>query len=178
MKRMMEGIRKVVTMVVLFTAVIILSGYIARTAVGVGLAHIRGDSMDPSLKEGQVYMYTERSPVERYDVVLSDFADDGGSKVLVKRVIGIPGDDLAVIHGKLYINKMYLEEPYVVHEHPEFDTESFRRSLGPEEYFLMGDNRDESMDSRNELGIVHKDNIIGVLKRDVTKLKKGVENNE
>lgn len=178
MKKVMKGLGQIMIMVGAFAIVIVTSAVIARSTVGLGLAYVRGDSMEPNLKEGQVYMYTERSPIKRYDIVLSEFADSSGSKILVKRVIGVPGDDLAVIEGDLYINKLHYEEVYIAEESPEFEKESFRKKLGPKEYFLMGDNRDHSMDSREELGIVHKDNIKGVLKRDLTKLKKGVEDNE
>ena len=178
MKKVIKGMGLGLSITLALSVIAISSLVIAQTILGIGLAHVKGDSMDPSLKDGQVYMFAKRSSIKRYDIVLSGMDNTQEGKIIVKRVIGLPGDDLAVIDGKLYINNMYYEEPYVVHDSPVFETDVFRINLGEDEYFLMGDNRDHSTDSRDELGVVHKDQIRGVLKRDLTKLKDGVKSNE
>ena len=82
---------------------------------------------------------------------------------LVKRVIGLPGETLEVRHGEVYINGHKLDEPYVIHsDSVEIDG---RDNFGPveipeEHFFLMGDNRDNSNDSRF-WGVAARESLIG-----------------
>jgi signal peptidase I len=79
---------------------------------------------------------------------------------LVKRVIGVPGDEVAIARGQVWINGQRLDEPYV-HGLPT-DCTRFcgPRVLGPDQYYMMGDNRPQSGDSRS-FGPVAEDEIIG-----------------
>jgi len=93
---------------------------------------------------------------ERGDIIVLEDPRDPGID-LIKRVIGLPGDTFEIIQGKVFINGHLLEEPYI--------KAPWRGSLPevtipPGEYFVMGDNRDNSQDSRS-LGLVPKDLIIG-----------------
>lgn len=93
---------------------------------------------------------------ERGDiVVLQDPRDP--SVDLIKRVIGLPGDQFEIIQGKVFINGFLLEEPYIKSPWRGSLPET---TIPPGEYFVMGDNRDNSQDSRS-LGLVPKDLIIG-----------------
>jgi len=84
--------------------------------------------------------------------------DEGGT--YLKRVIGLPGDKIAEAHGFIYVNGKKLDEPYVpTSERPVFETKSWPR-LGKNEYFMMGDNRSESCDSRT-WGPVERSAFIG-----------------
>ena len=78
---------------------------------------------------------------------------------LIKRVIGLPGETVEIVGGKVYINDLLLEEPYITA--PWNDTKP--KILIPEgEYYVLGDNRDNSLDSRSsQVGLVPKDLIIG-----------------
>ncbi|MCC6382595.1 MAG: signal peptidase I [Dehalococcoidia bacterium] len=78
---------------------------------------------------------------------------------LIKRVIGLPGEALEIVQGKVYINGRYLEEPYI--KSPwHFDKP--KQVIPPGEYFVMGDNRDNSLDSRSpQVGLVPREMIIG-----------------
>ena len=84
--------------------------------------------------------------------------DEGGT--YLKRVIGLPGDKVAERDGFVYVNGKKLNEPYVpTSERPGFETKSWPR-LGKNQYFMMGDNRSESCDSRT-WGPVQRSAFIG-----------------
>ena len=76
---------------------------------------------------------------------------------VIKRVVGMPGDALEIRHGSVYIDGKRLNEPYV-EQRDDFTYPEV--TLGPEEYFLMGDNRAHSGDSRL-WGPVPRQNIVG-----------------
>ncbi len=106
-----------------------------------------------------------RAP-KRDDVIVFEYPKDE-SIDFIKRVIGLPGDKLQVINKQVYINGKALDEPYAYHGDPEIipGNESPRDNFGPivvpkGEYFMMGDNRDFSNDSRF-WGFVKKDLILG-----------------
>jgi signal peptidase I len=93
---------------------------------------------------------------ERGDiVVLQDPRDP--SVDLIKRVIGLPGETVEIVNGVVFVNGLMLEEPYITE--PWHYTGS-QVVLGSDEYFVMGDNRDNSKDSRS-VGAIPKDLIIG-----------------
>lgn len=76
---------------------------------------------------------------------------------LIKRIIGLPGEEVEIVDGVTYINGKQLNESYI-----NFDGGSYGPYVVPEgEYFMMGDNRPNSLDSRFELGTVPRENIIG-----------------
>jgi signal peptidase I len=90
-------------------------------------------------------------------VVLKDPADPGTD--LIKRVVGMPGETLEIVDGHVYINDMLLMEPYIKQE---WDGSSDKISIPENYYFVMGDNRNNSKDSRNpQIGLIHKDLLIG-----------------
>jgi signal peptidase I len=115
-------------------------------------------SMKPTLLIGDYFFadktYANTKNVERGDVIIFEFPKDH-SKIFIKRVIGLPGDHLEIKGKQVYINKALLEEAYVIHTDDRIFDASFgpRDNLGPilvpdNSYFVLGDNRDESNDSR------------------------------
>jgi len=134
--------------------------------------YIGSESMDPTLHgcEGctndrlliNKLAYDTKAP-KRGDIALFD-DQQGGEKTLIKRVVGIPGDELELRNGKLSVNGEPLQEPYVKNDpckpgYPK--TCSFGPVTVPEDhYFMMGDNRTRSTDSRF-FGPVPEDDIIG-----------------
>jgi signal peptidase I len=82
-----------------------------------------------------------------------------GGETFVKRIIGLPGETIAERRGTIYINERQLNEPYLVPDR-RGDGNTPARVLGEDQFFMMGDNRQSSCDSR-EWGPVPRENLIG-----------------
>ena len=120
---------------------------------------IEGTSMEPTLVNGDIVLLTKSSNFRRGE--LCGFT--WNNKLLIKRVIGIPGDWIEMdTDGTIYLNGEKLDEPYTSHlSMGECDLE-FPYQVPQEQYFVLGDMRESSIDSRNTLiGCVKKDQIIG-----------------
>ena len=142
------------TMVVAKTIIvtILLAFAVACGLQGRDSLVLQGTAMLPSFKEGQRIRVKrfdrfEEPDVKRGDVVVFLFPDDP-SKSHVKRLIGLPGDTVEIREGKVIINDNELNEPYV-----DSRLNLSRRSqapifVRPNYYYVLGDNRDNSSDSR------------------------------
>ncbi|HAM71494.1 MAG TPA: signal peptidase I [Verrucomicrobiales bacterium] len=108
---------------------------------------VSGDSMLPTLLDGTVHLAYRRAyrghPPERGDIVLINIA--GGRQILVKRIIGLPGDRFSIREGEVLINGESLAEPYIHHPNRSWNLPEI--ILRPEEYFFIGDNRSMDMAS-------------------------------
>ncbi|MFN0095207.1 MAG: signal peptidase I [Dehalococcoidia bacterium] len=147
---------------------------------------VDGTSMFPTLEDGQflivnklVYSEVDVEKLSRF-IPFLDAGDDPKRNVfhgpqrgeivvlqdprkpdtdLIKRVIGLPGDTIEIIDGKVYINDYYLEEPYIKRT---WHYTGPRTVIPPGHFFVMGDNRDNSLDSRSPLvGLVPEELMIG-----------------
>ncbi len=123
---------------------------------------VDGVSMDPFLKTGEVavlnkIVYSVENP-KRGDVVVVKYPGDPEHKRYVKRVIGLPNEKITVADGVVKINGKRLIENYLPQDTPT--TKDGNRQLGGDEYFLMGDNRPNSNDSRY-FGPAEKRFIVG-----------------
>ena len=120
---------------------------------------IEGTSMEPTLVNGDIVLLTKTTTFSRGDICGFSW----NNKILVKRVIGIPGDWIEMdADGTLYLNGEKLDEPYAQQiAFGECDLE-FPFQVPQEQYFVLGDMRESSIDSRNTLvGCVENDQIIG-----------------
>ena len=120
---------------------------------------IEGTSMEPTLVNGDVVLLTKTTSFDRGE--LCGFS--WNNKLLIKRVIGIPGDWIEIdTDGTVYLNGEKLNEPYAEQlSVGECDLE-FPFQVPQEQYFVLGDMRESSIDSRNTLiGCVAKDQIVG-----------------
>ena len=120
---------------------------------------IEGKSMEPTLVNGDIVLLTKTVNFDRGE--LCGFS--WNNKLLIKRVIGIPGDWIEIdTDGTVYLNGEMLEEPYAQQlALGECDLD-FPYQVPQEEYFVLGDMRESSIDSRNTLiGCVEKDQIVG-----------------
>ena len=120
---------------------------------------IEGTSMEPTLHNGDIVLLMKTTRFSRGD--LCGFT--WNNKLLIKRVIGVPGDWIEIdTDGTIYLNGEQLEEPYVTSKaFGECDLE-FPFQVPQEQYFVVGDMRESSIDSRNTLiGCIPKDQIVG-----------------
>ena len=120
---------------------------------------IEGTSMEPTLSNGDIVLLTKTTRFSRGD--LCGFT--WNNKLLIKRVVGLPGDWIEIdTDGTIYLNGDKLDEPYVQQMAlGECDLE-FPFQVPPAQYFVVGDMRESSIDSRNSLiGCVAKDQIVG-----------------
>lgn len=98
-------------------------------------------------------------PVQRLDIVAFRFPPDP-SQTFVKRVIGLPGEVVEIRHGQVFIDGRKLEEPYLVRENHRLRDNFGPVQVPPDHYFVLGDNRDNSADSRY-WGFVPRANVVG-----------------
>jgi signal peptidase I len=112
---------------------------------------VEGTSMQPQLVDQErifvnrfIYRFKD---VRRGDIVVFWFPRDR-SKSFIKRVVGVPGDHVEILHGVVYVNGKRIVEPYL---RPEFqDYRSFQKAVVPAgQYFVLGDHRNSSNDSRS-----------------------------
>ena len=123
-----------------------------------------GPSMNPTFKDQDIVILNKFHyhlfDIKRFDIVSLKY---DGTKYLIKRVIGMPGDKVEYKDNKLFINGKEKKEDFLAED---IITEDFSlTSLGYEEipegmYLVLGDNRQDSMDSR-EIGLIKEEDIIG-----------------
>lgn len=141
--------------------VLLVVGTMIHLYVGT-LFIVDGESMEPNFHSGQYILvnrwkYNFGTPT-RGDAVVLRFPGDPEHKKYIKRIIGLPGEQVEIKDGAVYINGQKLNEPYIpagVLTEPDLT-----KDLGSDDYFLLGDNRDNSSDSRI-WGICPKRDLIG-----------------
>lgn len=119
---------------------------------------VHGDSMYPALKNGQflrMKTYQKDQEVKRGQIVAIKTKIRGKECLLIKRVIGLPGDYLKEADGKLFLNGKCVEKSKAM------QGETFEVDISDGQLFVMGDNRKHSLDSR-ELGLLEISNIVAV----------------
>lgn len=124
-----------------------------------------GNSMADGLKNGQEILIDKLSyelrDVKRYDVIVYHSELSGEDEYVIKRVIGLPGEKVQIIDSRIYINGEEIKDPYYKGSF-ESGYVSEEIILGKTEYFVMGDNRNVSQDSRFEyVGNVEGKEIVG-----------------
>ncbi|RAV80983.1 signal peptidase I [Aerococcus mictus] len=159
MKKFLSGIGEIIIIV----AVALLLYLGIRHFIGFQFT-VRGASMNPTTEDSQHLIVSRLGDVDRFDIVVLDAPDNSGDKY-IKRVIGMPGDKVEYRDNQLYINDQAYNEPYLNElkaENPgKLVTENFTIEKVPEDsYFVMGDNRPVSKDSR-AFGPVAGDLIYG-----------------
>jgi len=142
-------IKELIPYVVIVVVVVLVRSFVVTPVV------VSGDSMVPSLEDGQLLLLNKLSykfkEIERFDVVVVKV----GKNEIIKRVIGLPGETIEYKDSKLYINDEILESEY------DFLTDDFEMKEIPQgKYFVLGDNRAVSSDSRI-IGMIDRRDIVG-----------------
>ena len=150
---------------VMYIALIIGLSYLIVNFVGQRTS-VSGHSMEPTLSDHDNLLvdkisYRFKDP-ERYDIIVFPY-QHGKDIFYIKRIIGLPGETVQVKDGYVYINGELLEsEVYGAEEMENPMMAETPITLGEDEYFVLGDNRNHSQDSRDpNVGPVHREDIMG-----------------
>ena len=162
---MKEKITKVIS-TILSTIIVILSVFLLVKNILFFEIIVVGTSMDSTLKEGEMGFAIKDNfviNIDREDIIIFEKDD----REIIKRVIGVPSDHIKITEEGIYINDSLIEENYLEEGKEEYTfngLSSFNDIvLGEDEYFVLGDNRVNSYDSRY-YGPIKEENITGKLK--------------
>ncbi len=127
----------------------IAAGHTVIAALSGSVSVVDGMSMAPTYISGErVYTAPISTPLQRGDVIL---VDDARGDYALKRIVGLPGERIQLWRGYVFVNRLMLREPYLpkhTYTCPSQQTEISGFELGQDQYFVMGDNRVCSVDSR------------------------------
>lgn len=141
-----------IIIVVTAIAIIISSFFIS-------VLQVTGNSMYPSLNQGDIVILLNSKKLSRGNIVAFYYQN----KVLIKRVIGLPGDEINIdSKGNIFVNNEKIDEPYIQSKDLGKSDIEYPYQVPEESYFVIGDERETSIDSRNkEIGCIEKDKMIG-----------------
>lgn len=149
---------------ILYILVIVGMVYVIITFVG-QRTKVEGSSMESTLSDGDNLIvdkisYRFRDP-ERYDIVVFPYRH-AENTYYIKRIIGMPGEEVQIIDGEVYIDGELLGEHYGLEVMERAGIAEEPIVLGEDEYFVLGDNRNHSADSREaSVGVLKRSELIG-----------------
>lgn len=135
----------------LFYIIIILIALTIRVTGVFNINIVSGNSMFDTLHNGQIVIGSSIMEIQRGDIVVAKRDDlyTNGDKLVIKRVIGLPGETVTSVSGQIFINGELLNEPYVDAERNIESAEAdWKFTVGENQYLILGDNRDNSYDGR------------------------------
>ena len=149
MEKLKKILKDIVPYIIIITVVILFKQFYFAPI------RVNGKSMDNTLKNGDIMILDivglRHSEIKRFDIVVID----QGNEYIIKRVIALPGEEIEYKDNKLYINGKKIKDKY-----GNGETSDFNLKVGKNKYFVMGDNRTNSLDSRY-FGAFNKNKIIG-----------------
>ena len=161
----MKKVMKEILNTSLYLLVVLAVTYLVIHFVG-QRTQVQGESMEPTLQNGDnlivdkiTYRFNEP---QRFDIIVFPFKYKEDT-FYIKRIIGLPGETVQITNeGEIYINDELLKEGYGKEVILDPGNAYTPITLGEDEYFVLGDNRNNSSDSRSSsVGVIHKDDIIG-----------------
>ena len=147
-----------------YVGIVLAITFLIITFVG-QRTHVRGESMENTLDDGDQLIvdkltYRFHDP-ERFDIIVFPFRYKDNT-YYIKRIIGLPGETVQIVDGEIYINGEVLEESYGREVMQDAGLAAEPLTLGDDEYFVLGDNRNYSSDSRDpSVALIHRKEIIG-----------------
>lgn len=161
----MKNVVKEIFSTILYILVVLLGTYLLITFVGQRTS-VSGSSMEPTLSNNDQLILDKISyrfsEPQRFDIIVFPF-QYAENTFYVKRIIGLPGETVQIdLQGNIYINGQILKEDYGKEAVNFAGLAVEPVTLGDDEYFVMGDNRNNSSDSRDpSVGNIRRSNIIG-----------------
>lgn len=144
----MKIIKEIIPYIVIVLVVVLIRTFIITPV------RVDGDSMKNTLKNGDILFLYKLGSINRLDIIVLDEEKD--NEKIIKRVIGLPGETVAIKKGKIYVNDKVIDDEYAYGETSDYD----KVTLEDDEYFILGDNRLISKDSRY-FGPIKKSEIKG-----------------
>lgn len=144
----MKIIKSLMPYIIIIIVVILVRTFIATPV------RVNGSSMYPTLKGNEIMLLNKLGHINRFDIVVLKI--DGREDNLIKRIIGLPGETVEIKDNDIYINDKKIDDKYGYGVTYNID----KVTLKKDEYFILGDNRKISLDSR-VFGTIHKDEIKG-----------------
>jgi len=147
-----------------YIVIIVAITFLINTFVG-QRTHVKGSSMEPHLSEGDNLIvdkisYRFRDP-ERYEIVVFPYQFESNT-FYIKRIIGLPGERVQIIGGFIYIDGERLHEDYGLAVMESAGLAADPIQLMRDEYFVLGDNRNHSSDSRDpSVGVLNRSDLLG-----------------
>ena len=147
-----------------YVGVVLAITFLIITFVG-QRTHVSGESMENTLDDGDQLIvdkltYRFHDP-ERFDIIVFPFRYKDNT-YYIKRIIGLPGETVQIANGEIYINGELLKESYGREVMQDAGLAAEPITLGEDEYFVLGDNRNYSSDSRDpSVALIHRKEIIG-----------------
>lgn len=144
--KIIKNIKELLPYIIIFIVVLLIRAFIATPI------KVNGNSMYKTLDGSEFMILNKLSKIERFDIVVVDSHSDE----LIKRIYGLPGEKISIENNTIYINDKKLEDIYANGETSDYES----IILQDDEYFILGDNRTVSLDSRI-IGPVKKKQIKG-----------------
>lgn len=144
---MMKTLKSLLPYAIILVTVILVRSFVVTPV------RVSGTSMFPTLKGGEIMLLNKLGKLDRFDIVVLELDDKDN---LIKRIIGLPGETIEIKDNTIYINDQVIADHYGYGNTYSID----KITLGEDEYYVLGDNRQISMDSR-VIGPINKKDIKG-----------------
>ena len=149
---------------ILYIGIVLILSWLIVTFVGVRTV-VDGQSMEPTLQDGNNLIVDKLSyrfrDTKRYELIVFPYKYEENT-FYIKRIIGLPGETVQVKNGEVYIDGEILGEDYGAEAMEDAGIASEPIELGTDEYFVLGDNRNHSSDSRDpSVGVLRREDLIG-----------------
>lgn len=153
-----------------YTLIIVVSIAVIIAVMLMPVLEISGSSMKPTFEDGEIVVSIKNKQINQGDII----AFYHGNKILIKRVIALPGSYVSIDEdGYVYVDNKLLNEDYVIERSLGNVSIEFPYQVPEETYFVLGDARETSVDSRSStIGTISQDDVIGKIIFRVWPIKK------